>query len=60
MLGTEHFPKKLPHVFGAAVVAYVAHGFYLIYKSSEATTPMWYEQSVASASAASAQKRQGS
>lgn len=49
MLGTQHFPKKLPYVFGAAVVSYLTHGFYLIVKSSEASTPVWYEQSVAAA-----------
>lgn len=49
MLGTHHFPKKLPYAFGAAVATYLAHGFYLIVKSGEASTPAWYEQSVASA-----------
>ena len=47
MLGSSHFPKKLPYVFGAAVAGYLSHGFYLIVKSSEASTPVWYEQSVA-------------
>lgn len=49
MLGSQYFPKKLPYAFGAAVFTYLAHGFYLIVKSGEASTPVWYEQSVAAA-----------
>lgn len=49
MLGSQYFPKRLPYAFGAAVFAYISHGFYLIVKSGEASTPAWYEKSVASA-----------
>jgi len=47
IFGQHHFPKQLPKVFMAGVFGYLAHGFYLIIKSSEATTPVWYEQSIA-------------
>ena len=49
MWGSTHFPKKLPYVFGTAVAGYIVHGFYLIVKSSEASTPVWYEQSISTA-----------